>query len=98
MALPNARYNADGSLNQTRLQPRNAGFGAATGAQNMRNLQPQLRFTLIWSDPLRSHPCVAGRPACRQTKSIWKIQPAVGLSFVGQPGWMPASQLISFPL
>src|SRR5580704_11726703 len=25
-----------------------------------------------------------------QMKSIWKIQPAVGLSLLGQPGWMPA--------
>src|SRR5882762_3659053 len=32
-----------------------------------------------------------------QMKSIWKIQPAVGLSLLGQPGWMPASQLISLP-
>jgi hypothetical protein len=40
----NAQYNADGSLNQNRLQPRNAGFGAATSAENMRNLQMQLRF------------------------------------------------------
>ncbi len=27
-----------------RLQPRNAGFGAATGAQNMRNFQAMIRF------------------------------------------------------
>jgi hypothetical protein len=33
----------------------------------------------------------------RQTKSIRKIQPAVGLSFTGHPGWMPASQLIRDP-
>lgn len=45
MVLQNAQYNADGSLNQTRLQPKNAGFGAANGAQNMRNLQLQLRFS-----------------------------------------------------
>ena len=38
------------------------------------------------------------RPRRPQTKSIWKIQPAVGLSLFGQPGWMPASQLMSFPL
>ena len=39
MALQNNQYLSDGSLNATRLQPKNAGFGAATGAQNMRNLQ-----------------------------------------------------------
>src|SRR5215469_4905982 len=37
------------------------------------------------------------RKPSNQTKSIRKIQPAVGLSFTGQPGWMPASQLISAP-
>jgi len=26
------------------LQPKNAGFGAATGAQPMRNMQLQIRF------------------------------------------------------
>jgi hypothetical protein len=40
----NAQYNADGSLNQARLTPRTAGFGAATTAQNMRNLQLSFRF------------------------------------------------------
>jgi hypothetical protein len=44
MALQNNQYNSDGSLNQSRLLPKNAGFGAATGAQNMRNLQVQVRF------------------------------------------------------
>jgi hypothetical protein len=42
--IRNAQYNADGSLNQSRLQPRNAGFGAATGAAALRSLQLQLRF------------------------------------------------------
>ena len=37
--IRNAQFNADGSLNPARLTPRNAGFGAATGAQTMRNLQ-----------------------------------------------------------
>ena len=45
MTLTNNQYNADGSLVTNRLTPRNAGFGAATGAQNMRNLQLQFRFT-----------------------------------------------------
>ena len=40
----NAQYNADGTVNTARLQPRNAGFGAATGAQNMRNFQAMIRF------------------------------------------------------
>jgi hypothetical protein len=44
MTLVNNQYNADGSLNTARLQPRNAGFGAATGAQALRNLQVQIRF------------------------------------------------------
>jgi hypothetical protein len=40
----NAQYLPNGQLDPTRLTPRNAGFGAATGAQAMRNLQLQLRF------------------------------------------------------
>jgi len=40
----NAQYNADGSVVSTRLTPRTAGFGAATGAQAMRNLQLSIRF------------------------------------------------------
>jgi hypothetical protein len=44
MTLVNNQYMADGSLNPNRLTPRNAGFGAATGAQNMRNIQVQIRF------------------------------------------------------
>ena len=40
----NAQYNADGTVNTGRLQPRNAGFGAATNAQNMRNFQAMIRF------------------------------------------------------
>jgi hypothetical protein len=44
LTITNSQFNADGSLNTARLQPRNAGFGAATGAQNMRNIQLQVRF------------------------------------------------------
>jgi len=44
MTLVNNQYNADGSLNQSRLTPRNAGFGAATTAAALRNLQLQIRF------------------------------------------------------
>ena len=40
----NSEYLADGTLDLTRLTPRNAGFGAATAAQTMRNLQVTLRF------------------------------------------------------
>jgi hypothetical protein len=43
MTLVNNQFNADGSLNQARLTPRNAGFGAATGAQALRNIQLQVR-------------------------------------------------------
>jgi hypothetical protein len=41
----NNQYNADGTLNQNRLQPRNAGFGAVNAAQAMRSVQLQIRFT-----------------------------------------------------
>jgi hypothetical protein len=44
MTLVNNQYNADGTLNPSRLTPRNAGFGAATGAEALRNLQLQIRF------------------------------------------------------
>jgi hypothetical protein len=35
LTVQNNQYNADGSLNQSRLLPRNAGFGAARGATNI---------------------------------------------------------------
>jgi hypothetical protein len=44
MTLVNNQFNADGSLNQNRLQPRNAGFGAANNAEALRNVQLQVRF------------------------------------------------------
>ena len=40
----NAQYLADGQVDPNRLTPRNAGFGAVTGAQAMRSIQVQLRF------------------------------------------------------
>jgi hypothetical protein len=43
--ITNSQFNADGSLNTTRLTPATAGAGAATGAQPMRTVQMQLRFT-----------------------------------------------------
>jgi len=41
----NSQYLPDGSLDPTKLQPRNAGFGAVNGAQAMRSAQAQLRFS-----------------------------------------------------
>ena len=40
----NSQYLANGELDPARLTPRNAGFGAVTGAQAMRSLQLQIRF------------------------------------------------------
>jgi len=44
LTLRNSQFLADGSVDPGRLKPNNAGFGAATGAQNMRNLQLTVRF------------------------------------------------------
>jgi hypothetical protein len=55
LSVQNGQFNADGSLNQSRILPRNAGFGAATGATNIgsevglgnnynRAIQFQVRF------------------------------------------------------
>ena len=44
MTLVNNQYNAGGTLNPSRLTPRTAGFGAATGALPMRNIQLELRL------------------------------------------------------
>ena len=41
----NNRYNADGTLNASRLIPRNAGFGAVTGTVNPLTMQAQIRFS-----------------------------------------------------
>ncbi|HJZ72133.1 MAG TPA: carboxypeptidase-like regulatory domain-containing protein [Vicinamibacterales bacterium] len=40
----NSQFLPDGSLDPNRLTPRTAGFGAATNAQPLRNLQLQIRF------------------------------------------------------
>jgi hypothetical protein len=45
LTVVNSQYRADGSLDPARLTPRNAGFGAATTAMDMRNLQMQIRFS-----------------------------------------------------
>jgi hypothetical protein len=42
--IRNNQYNADGTLNVSRVRPVDAGFGAATGALPMRTMQMQLRF------------------------------------------------------
>jgi Carboxypeptidase regulatory-like domain/TonB-dependent Receptor Plug Domain len=42
--IQNSQFNADGSVNSARLAPKNAGFGAATGAQANRSVQLQIRF------------------------------------------------------
>jgi hypothetical protein len=44
LTVVNSQYLPDGSLDPARLTPRTAGFGAATGAQPLRNMQLQLRF------------------------------------------------------
>ena len=40
----NPQYLADGTIDPARLKPRDAGFGAVTGAQAMRSMQLQIRF------------------------------------------------------
>ena len=45
LTVLNNQYNADGSLNQARLLPRNAGFGGATAAGDMRSFQGMIRFS-----------------------------------------------------
>ncbi len=44
LTVRNSQTLPDGSLDPARLTPRTAGFGAATGAQTMRNLQLHIRF------------------------------------------------------
>jgi hypothetical protein len=41
----NAQYLANGEVDPNRTIPRNAGFGAVTGAQAMRSIQAQIRFS-----------------------------------------------------
>jgi hypothetical protein len=43
--IVNNQFNADGTLNQTRLQPQNAGFGAVNAWQNPRTIQAYIRFS-----------------------------------------------------
>ena len=44
LTILNSEYLADGSIDPNRLTPRNAGFGAATGAQPLRTMQLTIRF------------------------------------------------------
>jgi Carboxypeptidase regulatory-like domain len=44
LTILNSQTLPDGSIDPARLQPKNAGFGAATGAQPLRNMQLQIRF------------------------------------------------------
>jgi hypothetical protein len=43
-AIRNSQFNADGSMNASRVRPVDAGFGAATQAQALRTVQMQFRF------------------------------------------------------
>jgi len=45
LTIRNSQTRADGSIDPTRLTPRTAGFGAATGAANLRNFQAMIRFS-----------------------------------------------------
>jgi len=44
LTVVNSQYLPDGTLDPNRLTPRNAGFGAATNAQPLRNMQLQIRL------------------------------------------------------
>jgi len=44
LTVANSQYLPDGTVDPNRLTPRNAGFGAATNAQPLRNMQLQIRF------------------------------------------------------
>jgi hypothetical protein len=45
LTILNSQYNADGTIPSNRLLPRNAGFGAATGAEALRSFQAMIRFS-----------------------------------------------------
>jgi hypothetical protein len=40
----NPQFRADGTVDPARVPPRNAGFGAATGANALRSMQLQIRY------------------------------------------------------
>ena len=45
LTILNSQFNADGTIPSNRLLPRNAGFGAANGASDLRNFQAMIRFS-----------------------------------------------------
>ncbi|MGH9159553.1 MAG: hypothetical protein ACRD2X_06165, partial [Vicinamibacteraceae bacterium] len=45
LTVRNPQFNADGSLNQDRVRPADAGFGAAENALALRSVQLQFRFS-----------------------------------------------------
>jgi hypothetical protein len=45
LTIRNAQYRADGTIDPGRLTPRNAGFGAANAAADLRNFQASIRFS-----------------------------------------------------
>ena len=45
LTIRNPQFLADGQVDPTRLQPSNAGFGAANGAQAMRTVNVYARFS-----------------------------------------------------
>ena len=45
MTIQNLPFNADGSVIDARSRPRGAGCGVATGYQNPRTVQAQIRFS-----------------------------------------------------
>jgi hypothetical protein len=45
LTVRNSQYLPDGSLDPNRLTPNSAGFGAVTGARDLRSIQGQVRFT-----------------------------------------------------
>ena len=45
MTIQNLPFNADGTVIDSRSRPRGAGFGVATGYQNPRTVQAQIRFS-----------------------------------------------------
>jgi hypothetical protein len=45
VTITNLPYDAGGNLIDARSRPRGAGFGVATGYQNPRSVQGQIRFS-----------------------------------------------------
>jgi hypothetical protein len=45
LTITNLPYNPDGTVIDSRSRPRGAGFGVATGYQNPRTVQAQIRLS-----------------------------------------------------